>query len=83
MPTFENMAGDADEVQTALHTLAHAPRSIDDPHEIYSVLASLTSAVASMSQALHQIAEHHNGRHHNAQWAPTDSPKARSATYRV
>ena len=44
MPTFENPAADADEVQTALRALAHATRSIDDPREIYSVLGSLTSA---------------------------------------
>ena len=31
MPTFENPAADADDVQTALRALAHATRSIDDP----------------------------------------------------
>ncbi|OLT14746.1 hypothetical protein BJF80_12290 [Serinicoccus sp. CUA-874] len=41
------------------------------------------SAVASLSQSLHQIAEYHDGRHRNAQWAPADAPKARSAAYRV
>lgn len=83
MPTFESPAADADEVQTALRSLAHATRRIDDPREIYSVLGSLTSAVASLSQSLHQIAEYHDGRHRNSQWAPADSPKARSAAYRV
>ena len=83
MPTFENPAADADEVQTALRALAHATRSIDDPRQIYSVLGSLTSAVASLSQSLHQIAQYHDGRQRNAPWAPTDSPKARSAAYRV
>ena len=62
MPTFENPAADADEVQTALRALAHATRSIDDPRQIYSVLGSLTSAVASLSQSLHQIAAFHDGR---------------------
>ena len=52
MPTFENPAADGDEVQTALRALAHATRSIDDPCEIYSVLGSLTSAVASLGQSL-------------------------------
>lgn len=42
MPTFENPAADADEVQTALRALAHTTRSIDDPRQIYSVLGSLT-----------------------------------------
>ena len=45
MPTFENPAADADEVQTALRALAHATRSMDDPRDIYSVLGSLTSAL--------------------------------------
>ena len=83
MPTFERPAADADEVQTALRALAHATRSIDDPREIYSVLGSLSSAVASLSQSLHQIAQYHDGPQRNAHWAPADSPKARSAAYRV
>ena len=83
MPTFENPAADADEVQTALRALAHATRSIDDPRQIYSVLGSLTSAVASLSQSLHQLAAFHDGRHQPADWVAADSPKARSAAYRV
>ena len=83
MPTFENPEVDADEVQTSLRALAHATRSIDDPRQIYSVLGSLTSAVASLSQSLHQVAGFHDGRHGAAKWAATDSPKARSAAYRV
>lgn len=83
MPTFENPAADADEVQTALRALAHATRSIDDPRDIYSVLGSLTSAVASLSQSLHQIAAFHDGRQKQTEWTPMYSPKARSAAYRV
>lgn len=83
MPTFENLAADADEVQTALRALAHATRSIDDPRQIYSVLGSLTSAAASLSQSLHQLATYHDGRQRQTEWVPTDSPKARSAAYRV
>lgn len=83
MPTFENPAADADEVQTALRALAHATRSIDDPRQIYSVLGSLTSATASLSQSLHQLAAFHDGRHRGADWVAADSPKARSAAYRV
>jgi len=83
MPTFENPAADADEVQTALRALAHATRSVDDPRDIYSVLGSLTSAVASLSQSLHQIAAFHDGRQKQTGWKPMDSPKARSAAYRV
>ena len=83
MPTFENPAADADEVQTALRALAHATRSIEDPRQIYSVLGSLTSAVASLSQSLHQIAAFHDGSPRRAAWVPESSAKARSASYRV
>ena len=83
MPTFENPAADADEVQTALRALAHATRSIDDPRQIYSVLGSLTAAVASLSQSLHQLAAFHDGRHREAEWVPAESPETRSAAYRV
>ena len=83
MPTFENPAADADEAQTALRALAHATRSIDDPRQIYSVLGSLTSAVASMSQSLHQIASFHDGGLRKGEWVPEASAKARSASYRV
>lgn len=83
MPTFENPAADADEVQTALRALAHATRSIEDPRQIYSVLGSLTSAVASLSQSLHQIASFHDDRHQRSNWVSEPSAKARSASYRV
>ena len=83
MPTFENPAADADEVQTALRALAHATRSIEDPRQIYSALGSLTSAVASLSQSLHQIASFHDGRPRRADWVPETSAKARAASYRV
>ena len=82
MPTFTNPAADADEVQEALRALAHATRAIDDPQQIYSVLGSLTSAVASMSQSLHQIASFHDDGP-RSEWVPEASAKARSASYRV
>lgn len=83
MPTFESPTADADEVKTALRALAHATRAIDDLRQIYSVLGSLTSAVASMSQSLHQLATFHDGRQKRTEWVPTDSPKARSAAFRL
>lgn len=83
MPTFENPAADADEVQAALRALAHATRSIDDPRQIYSVLGSLTSAVASLSQSLHQLASVHDSRTQLRGWVPESSPRGRSAAYRV
>lgn len=83
MPTFENPAADADEVQTALRALAHATRFIDDPRDIYPVLGSLTMALGSLSQSLHQLARFHDGSISRAKWATEDDPKARSAAYRV
>lgn len=83
MPTFESPAADADEVQTALRALAHATRSIDDPRQIYSVLGSLTSAVASLSQSLHQLAAFHDGAAKNGVWVAGDARAGRATTYRV
>ncbi|MFL6108029.1 MAG: hypothetical protein ACJ716_01595 [Marmoricola sp.] len=83
MPTFENPAADADEVQAVLRALAHATRSIDDPRDIYSVLGSLTAALGSLSQSLHQLARFHDGANSSAKWATEDTPTARSAAYRV
>ena len=83
MPTFENPAADAVEVQTALRALAHATRSIDDPRDIYSVIGSLTMALGSPSQSLLQLVGFHDGANNKAKWATEDNPKARSAAYRV
>ena len=60
MSISSNPASDADAAQQALRALAHATRSIDDPSAIYAVLGSLSCAVASMSQSLHQIAACHD-----------------------
>jgi len=48
MPTFEDPAADADEVQIALRALAHATRSIDDPRQILlgAGLAHLSGRIA-------------------------------------
>lgn len=83
MPTFEDPAADADEAQTALRALAHATRSIDDPRQIYSVLGSLTSAVASLSQSLHQLAAFHDGAAKKGVWVAGDSWAGRAAAYQV
>jgi hypothetical protein len=83
MPTFEDAAGDAAEVQQALRGLANATRSIDDPRQIYSVLGSLTSAVASLGQALHQIASFHDGPVRKTAWVSGDSHAGRAAAYQV
>lgn len=72
MSTFENPVADADEVQTALRTLAHATRSIDDPRE--------TSAVASLSQSLRQLASFHDRAAKKGVWVAGDSRAGRAAT---
>lgn len=83
MPKFENPSADADEVQTALRALAHATRSIDDPRQIYPVLGSLTSAVAALSQSLHQLAAFHDAAAQKGVWVAGDSRAGRAATYQV
>ena len=83
MPTFEDPAADDDEAQTALRALAHATRSIDDPRQIYSVLGSLTSSVASLSQSLHQLAAFHDGAAKDGVWVAGDSRAGRAETYQV
>lgn len=83
MPTFENPAADADEVQTALRARAYATRSIDDPPQIYSVLRSLTSAVDSLSQSLHQLASFHDNATKTGVSVAGDSRAGRAATYQV
>jgi hypothetical protein len=83
MPTFESPATDADEAQQSLRGLAHATRSITDPHDIYPTLGSLSRAAASMSQSLHQLASFHDEPARKTGWAPENSAGARSAAYRV
>lgn len=82
MPTFENPAADATEAEQALRGLAHASRHIDDPSQIYSVLGSLSQAVASLSQSLHQIGSFHD--QHGASSAPeVREPRQAGAAHRV
>ena len=83
MATFEDLAADADEVQTALRALAHATRSVDDPRQIYSVLGALTSAVDSLSQSLHQLAAFHDGAAKEGGWVAGDSRAGRAAAFQV
>ncbi|WP_121258610.1 hypothetical protein [Nocardioides ferulae] len=82
MPTFTDPVADADELREAVRGLAHATRSIADPATIYAVLGSVSSALASLSQSLHQIGAVHDGP--TAQWAATrnDANAGRAAAYR-
>ena len=83
MPTFEDPAADADEVQIALRALAHATRSIADPRDIYSVLGSLTSAVASLGQSLHQLAAFHDAPATVSKWVVGEPRTTRTAAHNV
>lgn len=60
MPSFNDPVADADEVREAVRGLAHATRNVDDPRAIYDVIGSLSSALASMAQVLHQIGATHD-----------------------
>lgn len=83
MLTFEDPAADADEAQTALRALAHTTRSIDDPRQIYSVLGSLTSSIASLSQSLHQLAAFHDTPAKRSTWVVSDARTVRTASHKV
>jgi|GEM_PF-1512610 len=78
-----NPASDADAAQQALRALAHATRSIDDPSAIYAVLGSLSSAVASLSQSLHQIAACHDFPRSRAVRVDGDPRAGRAAAHQV
>src|SRR3546814_13504768 len=82
MPTFEDPAVDATEAEQALRGLAHATRRIEDPSQIYGVLGSVSQAIASLSQALHQIGSFHD--EHGARVDATIiDPRQTGAAYRA
>lgn len=80
MPTFNDPVADADELREAVRGLAHATRTIDDPTAIYAVLGSISSALASLSQSLHQLGEFHDGPTRKQAWMNANS--GRAASYR-
>lgn len=82
MPTFSDAAVDAAEAQQALRGLAHATRSIDHPRDIYPVLGSLSSALASLEQSLHQLAVFHDGPARKRQ-SVGDEQAGRTASHQV
>lgn len=82
MPTFNDPVVDADEVREAVRGLAHATRSFDDPTAIHPVLGAISSALASMSQSLHQLGDFHDGPTRKQAWMNGDSHAGR-ASYRM
>ena len=83
MPTFEAPAADAAEAQLALRGLAHATRSVKDPAELYSVLGSLSVALQSLEQSLHQLAALHDGARGPREVVNGSRREGRAAGYQV
>lgn len=83
MPTFSKPSVDADETVAALRGLAHATRLIEDPTEIYAVLGSLSSGLASLEQTLHQLGQFHDGPSSKRAWVTGDQRAGRAASYQV
>ncbi|EON23713.1 hypothetical protein CF8_2375 [Nocardioides sp. CF8] len=83
MSSFNDPVADADELREAVRGLAHATRSIEDPTSIYSVLGSISSALASLSQSLHQLGDLHDGPSRKQAWMNGDPNAGRAASYKV
>jgi hypothetical protein len=83
MPSVTDPVTDADELREAVRGLAHATRSFDDPTAVYPVLGSLSSALASLSQSLHQLGEFHDGPTRKQAWINGDPNAGRAASYKV
>lgn len=83
MPSFNDPVADADELREAVRGLAHATRHIDDPASVYPVLGAVSSALASLSQSLHQLREFHDGPTREQAWVDGDPNAGRAALYKV
>jgi hypothetical protein len=83
MPTFNDPVSDGDELRDAVRGLAHATRSIEDPTSVYPVLGAVSSALASLSQSLHQLGEFHDGPTRKQAWMNGDPHAGRAASYTV
>ncbi|WP_244928526.1 hypothetical protein [Nocardioides sp. W7] len=83
MPTFDDPVLDADEVREALRGLAHATRRIEDPTAVYAVLGAISSALASLTQALHQLGGFHDAPVTSTARVAGDPHAGRAASYRV
>jgi hypothetical protein len=81
MPAFNDPVADADELCEAVRGLAHATRSVEDPTAIYSVLGSISSALASLSQTMHQLGDFHDGPTRKQARMNGDPHAGRAASY--
>lgn len=83
MPTFTDPVADSDGFREAARGLAHATRSVQDPTSIYPVLGAISSALASLTQSLHQLGDFHDGPATKSAWMNGDPHAGRAASYKV
>lgn len=83
MATFNDPITDAEELREAVRGLAHATRSFEDPTSVYPILSSISSALASLTQSLHQLGDFHDGPALKAAWMDGAPHAGRAASYRV
>ena len=85
MPTFNNPRGDVEEARQALRGLAHATRTIDDHADVYDILGTVSQALTSLEQTLHQLgAFHDNLQRRGIRPVVADSVRGgRSTSYQV
>jgi len=82
MPSFSDPVADADELREAVRGLAHATRRIEDPTSVYAIIGSISSALGSMAQVLHQLGTAHDRIPGSDGSAPVGR-EARAAAYQV
>ena len=83
MPTLNDPVAAADELREAVRGLAHATRRIEDPTSIYPILGSISSALASLTQALHQLGDFHDGPTRKQASMNGDPHPGRAASYKA
>lgn len=83
MPPSDDPVANADELREAPRSLAHAMRSIDDARSSYAVFGSISSALTSLSQSLHQLGDFHDGLATRTARMNGDRDASRASSYRV
>lgn len=83
MPTSPDPVADADEARESIRRLANTTRSIEHPVWIYPVLGSISTALASLTQILHQLGDVHDGSAIRGAWINSESRADCASSYRV
>jgi len=83
MPTVSDPVADANAAREAMRGLAHATRSVEHPASIYPVLGSISAALASLTQTLHQLGDVHDSATIRRAWINGDSRADNASSYRV